>query len=621
MYQVRDFFPGAREETIGPATGSLASAFNLAQLATSFWWGWAADASGRPKALILLANVVCGAGATAFTLATSYAGAMAARVVAGAFMTSGVVMKALIGTTLSRDAQSVAMASRTLGAGLAQILTPLAIGQLADPCRRGWWPWRRAGGGCGPGGFLATHPYALSGAFIAAVGVAATAVNFFMIPDVRTERGVPVDAGGEGGGCWPRRGARRRAAVAAADGVDGAAAAAALADDAAAAAAPANAKAALPAPPPSAFSTTAAADDLAAAVSVPRRGPPLLPLRLFSAPVQRATPASPSSSSAAARAAAFARSLSAGATALNRGLSAWGRAGFAAGGDGGASADLDAALAAATGIAEEQRRRRASRASSSPGKPSAAAASAAAEDDNDGGGIEAGALPTTQNPAPPPPPPAPRRWWRDRRALTAIVAYAAVTLLFDSLADTVSLFASAPRSADVPGLALPVQLLTWSQAVAGLCIVAFSVLAYPPLQRAAGVARSAALGLAAGGPAALVPPLAALAVAAPGGPAAAVGVLAAGSVVYGAAFAAASTSSQIMVNLSAPSGAVGAVNGAGNTLAAGARVAGPLAVGALWAVAATDRWPNQWLPFGVLAGGFAVTLGLYVFSGLKDDDE
>ena len=205
VYQVRDFFPGAREETIGPATGSLVSAFSLAQLATSFAWGWASDVSGRPKALILLANVVCGAGSTAFALTTSYGGAMAARVVAGAFMTSGVVMKALIGTTLSKNAQAIAMAYRTLGAGLAQILTPIVIGQLANPCQRGWRV-----GGCGQGGFLATHPYALSGAFIAAVGVAATAVNFFMIPDVKTVHGVPVgDAPGGGGeGCvslgWPR---------------------------------------------------------------------------------------------------------------------------------------------------------------------------------------------------------------------------------------------------------------------------------------------------------------------------------------------------------------------------------------------------------------------------------
>jgi MFS family permease len=585
VYQVRDFFPGAREETIGPATGSLASAFNLAQLATSFAWGWAADVSGRPKALILLANVVCGAGSTAFALTTSYGGAMAARVVAGAFMTSGVVMKALIGTTLSKDAQAIAMAYRTLGAGLAQILTPIVIGQLANPCRRGFRV-----GGCGQGGFLATRPYALSGAFIAAVGVAATAVNFFMVPDVRTAHGVPVDGapGGSGEGCgWPCC-ARRRTAAAAAAGD----AAAALADDADAAPPAPAASAARPAPPPSAFS--AAADP--AAVPGPR-GPP--PLRLLSVPIRRA---SASSSASSARAAAFARSVSTGAAALDRGLSAWGRAGFA-GGEG-ASSDLDAALAAATGIAEERRARRAASAPidrpASSGKPSAAAAA-------DGG--EAGA-------APPPPPR--RRWWRDRRALTAIVAYAAITFLFDSLTDTVSLFASAPRTADVPGLALPVQLLTWAQAVSGVCIVAFSVLAYPPLQRAVGVARCATFGLAAGVPAALVPPLADLAVAR-GGPAAAVGVLAAGAVVYGAAFAATSTSSQIMVNLCAPDGDIGAVNGAGNTLSAGARVVGPLAVGALWAIAATDKWPDQWLPFGVLAGGFAVTLGLYVFSGLKDE--
>lgn len=93
VYQVRTFFPSASEEVIGPATGGLGSAFNLAQLATSFLYGWLSDATGRPKALILVANVACGAGATAFALATNYQGALASRIVAGAFMTSGVVMK------------------------------------------------------------------------------------------------------------------------------------------------------------------------------------------------------------------------------------------------------------------------------------------------------------------------------------------------------------------------------------------------------------------------------------------------------------------------------------------------------------------------------------------------
>ena len=93
VYQVRLFFPGAPENKIGPAVGSLGSAFNFAQLATSFQYGWISDVTGRPKLLIMLANVACGLGATFFALATSYPGAMISRVVAGAFMTSGVVMK------------------------------------------------------------------------------------------------------------------------------------------------------------------------------------------------------------------------------------------------------------------------------------------------------------------------------------------------------------------------------------------------------------------------------------------------------------------------------------------------------------------------------------------------
>jgi MFS family permease len=93
VYLVRVYFPGASEAVIGPAVGGLGSAFAFAQLATSMLWGYANDWLGCPKLLILLANVVCGAGATWFALATSYGSSMAARIVAGMFMTSGVVMK------------------------------------------------------------------------------------------------------------------------------------------------------------------------------------------------------------------------------------------------------------------------------------------------------------------------------------------------------------------------------------------------------------------------------------------------------------------------------------------------------------------------------------------------
>ena len=72
------------------------------------------------------------------------------------------------------------MAYRTLGAGMAQIVTPLIVGQLSDPCSRGWKV-----NGCVAGGWLRTRPYGLVAIFIAAVGVMATMANFFMIPDIR----------------------------------------------------------------------------------------------------------------------------------------------------------------------------------------------------------------------------------------------------------------------------------------------------------------------------------------------------------------------------------------------------------------------------------------------------
>ena len=71
----------------------------------------------------------------------------------------------------------------------------------------------------------------------------------------------------------------------------------------------------------------------------------------------------------------------------------------------------------------------------------------------------------------------------------------------------------------------------------------------------------------------------------------------------------------------APSGQLGAANGAGNTLAAATRTVGPLITGGLWAIAARDVFKDDmWLPFVVLAGVFGVTLAAYVATGLKDAD-
>jgi hypothetical protein len=430
------------------------------------------------------------------------------------------------------------MAYRTLGAGMAQIVTPLIVGQLSDPCSRGWKV-----NGCVAGGWLRTRPYGLVAIFIAAVGVMATMANFFMIPDIRRAKdGTLTLAGG--------------------------------------------AVAALRAPAA-----------VAAAATPPVR--PTAPLKSATMPTQRATRQWSTDGAAALR-----RSASvAGGKAAGAAAAAGGRA-FAVADE----EDLDAAAQAAAEL-------RASH-------PATAVV----------GGAEAGA------PATPPP------WWRHRPALLSIFAYAAVTFLFDGVMvagclgrerappratahplspspqgflDLVYLYASAPRNASVPGLALKINAVTAVTSLGGAAVVLFSLAAYPPLQRRIGVARCCRAGLAAGIPMTLVAPLATYAL--PAGPRAAAGVLAAGQALYGAAFASTSTASQIMVNLSSPDGAIGAVNGAGNALSASSRVWGPIAIGGLWAVAASDARPDQWLPFGVLAGGFVVTLGAYVALGIKDE--
>ena len=477
--------------------------------------------------------------------------------------------------TLTKQAQAYAMAYRTLGAGTAQIITPLIVAAIANPCDQ--WGWSR---GCGQGGFFQERPFALTAFFVAGVAVVATMVNFFMIPDVRTKHGAPIAAGG---GCCAWLGGLRGGKPAAADGTPTSAGAD-------------SATTPLPSvkPPPSPLSVFGS---VAPPTAPAAPAPPLAAVRNFASMLASAFTRTASSTlsdarASLARARTFVRASSWVAAAPAT-LTAWGRDGFAAAGLEG-DIDLDGARAAASKVRERRREQREASGVVDPAPPPPAAADAEAAT-----------------------PPKPKPWYRHRPALLSILAYAAVTFLFDAYMDLIQLYGSAPHNAAVPGLDLTAEQLPFILSLGGACVVAFSVLAYPHIQRAIGVGRCARYGLAAGVPTALIPPAAFYALPSQRG---AMGVLAVGQVLYGFAMALTSTSSQILSNLCAPDGQIGAVNGAGNMLSALARVIEPLAMGGLWALAASDNSPDQWLPWGVLASMFVVTLGLYVFSGLNDDD-
>lgn len=80
------------------------------------------------------------------------------------------------------------------------------------------------------------------------------------------------------------------------------------------------------------------------------------------------------------------------------------------------------------------------------------------------------------------------------------------------------------------------------------------------------------------------------------------------------------TSSMVILNLTAPEGTLGAVNGVGQTLASLARSIGPAMCGTAWSIAVRFDFPgHQCLPFVFLAGGSLLTYYLCTFLKIPMD--
>jgi MFS family permease len=176
-------------------------------------------------------------------------------------------------------------------------------------------------------------------------------------------------------------------------------------------------------------------------------------------------------------------------------------------------------------------------------------------------------------------------WYRNRASLVAIFAFALTTMLNESILDLYQFYATStpcPFPDRGPalnaGLCLDVTKTSLTVAVGGAGVVAFSLFAYPPLQRRFGVAFCCKFGLFVGAIMCMVFATARYALPLGAGPLLAVLVVA--QLLYGVGFSATSTASMIMVNLCAPPGQVGAVNGAANLLMSASRIVGPYIVGA-----------------------------------------
>jgi len=780
-------FAHQKTPAAGVKYGTLMSANNLAQLVASYFWGWASDVTGR-KPLLLLSNIVSGAASAWFVSTRTFGQGIAARAISGGFTCGGVVMKAMIGLHYTKQGQAIAMAWRTLGAGVGQIVTPLIIASLSDPCTLYSGGVLGRSAACQAGGFLKDDPFVLCGFFTVFVGAIATLTNWFLVPNDPPKEWSERLKARLRAKLWGKRGVAADAEATAAGAAAGTAGAAATAAAAAAAASKVgdaavnedgsgsssssssdeeeeggaglageeNALASLlsvlslpPEPVPHHHHrqhASAAAADVeggpsgASAPAHPRGRLPVVPSSVFMAQSQEqgpspregsgpATTAAAASTTAAAAFPASARrhsvalppalsqqqqgavqrrraSLFAGARASGTGgsgrgssESAFGRRLSAAATSFGVLAiaagdycntinDVDAARTAAALARQQNALRHRRRASSIAAAASSAAASAASSAGaTAGSGPLSGALSSAKPSSKPSSKPSTVLsskktgeadghksgdvemaaaakivpWYRNRASLVAVFAFALTTMLNESILDLYQFYATStpcPFPDRGPalnaGLCLDVTKTSLTVAVGGAGVVAFSLFAYPPLQRRFGVAFCCKFGLFVGAIMCLVFATARYALPLGAGPLLAVLVVA--QLLYGVGFSATSTASMIMVNLCAPPGQVGAVNGAANLLMSASRIVGPYIVGASfffdslflplflcrskpkksgenltffplksnqpgasWDAVEASAKLDQWFPFTLFSGLFVATLVGYVLLGVSDD--
>jgi hypothetical protein len=201
-------------------------------------------------------------------------------------------------------------------------------------------------------------------------------------------------------------------------------------------------------------------------------------------------------------------------------------------------------------------------------------------------------------------------WWRNRQVVLSVLGYGAVCLLFICLDEVTPIYASAPLAEG--GLALKEAALAGPLVANGAVLIAFSLWAYPWLQQRLGTLPLVRIGLwlTLLVCAALPAPSLLLAAGAPGWVATLLlyGALSLKAVAGCSAF----TGAMILVNLVTPPEQLGAVNGAGQSLASFVRGLGPAVGGLLWAAAVTlHRGGAQALPFGAISLCVVGAWGVY----------
>ena len=219
----------------------------------------------------------------------------------------------------------------------------------------------------------------------------------------------------------------------------------------------------------------------------------------------------------------------------------------------------------------------------------------------------------------PPTKPSATPWYKCRPALLSIFVYATTNLIYAVYEELVPLFASEAQAAGGRGgLGFSPGQLSYQASFSGVAVMLFAMFVYPAVQARWGCVHACTAGVFVGAAMCLLVPPARNALDA-GGDWAAQGTLFAAGTVYGASFSLTQTSSQILVNIAAPDGQIGAVNGAGNMLGSVCRVVAPLLGGIMWSFASSRGGPALWFPFAMTSVIFTTVGVSFLFMGLSDD--
>eukprot|EP00873_Tetraselmis_striata_P027647 jgi/Tetstr1/447911/TSEL_035219.t1 len=198
-------------------------------------------------------------------------------------------------------------------------------------------------------------------------------------------------------------------------------------------------------------------------------------------------------------------------------------------------------------------------------------------------------------------------WWRQRDVGLCLLGYALIAFIFNLSNEVTPIYASAPPGDG--GLGFSTGQLAVPYSVGGASLLAFGTLGFKRLQARFDTLQLARLGLLLSAGVWLLLPAASLAMPHEGVAMAAVCTAAAGRAVAGTATF---TSSMVLVNVAAPPGQLGAVNGMGQAAAAFVRGVGPAVGGFAWALTLGTHLPgHQFIVFSAMSAFSLATVAVY----------